>query len=63
MGTRRMSWHLPAPRQAADPFRISRWLKVAEDRKRILSAHNAAVRESLNRIEATLKHQSKTSQP
>lgn len=42
---------------------ISRWLKAAEDRKRILSAHNAAVRESLNRIEATLKQQSKTSQP
>ena len=42
---------------------ISRWLKAAEDRKRILSAHNAAVLESLNRIEATLKLQSKTSQP
>ncbi len=42
---------------------ISRWLKAAEDRKRILSTHNAAVRESLNRIEATLKQQSKTSQP
>jgi hypothetical protein len=42
---------------------ISRWLKAAEDRKRTLSAQNAAVLESLNRIEATLKHQSKTNQP
>jgi hypothetical protein len=42
---------------------ISRWLKAAEDRKRTMSAHNAAVLESLNRIEATLKHQSKANQP
>ena len=42
---------------------ISKWLKAADDRKRTLAAHNAAVRESLNRIEATIKQQSKTSQP
>jgi len=42
---------------------ISRWLKATEETKRTLAAHNASVRESLNRIEATLKHQSKTSQP
>ena len=42
---------------------ISRWLKAAEETKRTTAAHDTAVRESLNRIEATLKHQSKTSQP
>jgi hypothetical protein len=45
------------------PYFSSRWLKTAEETKRTLAAHNAAVRESLNRIEATLKQQSKTSQP
>ena len=42
---------------------ISKWLKTAEETKRTLAAHNAAVRESLNRIEATIKHQSRTNQP
>jgi hypothetical protein len=42
---------------------ISRWIRESEERKRAAASHNAAVRESLNRIEATLKQQSKTSQP
>jgi hypothetical protein len=42
---------------------ISRWLKATEDRKRTLNTQNAAVLESLNRIEATLNHQSKANQP